>query len=748
LGTPATALFSGGVAVTWVLTNGNHTLTGFAGATEVIGVTITDAGVYTVDLKAPIDNQNMTAEDALNLVVPVSVSDGITTTPSASGLVISIEDDSPVAVAPTAISLANQAGGDFLASLDPSLLNNYGGDGGTPRFAASLNGSNSGLTSNFNVITYNVSANGLVLTGIANGGTIFTITLLPGSNQYSVNLDGVVDSLTTLSFAGGGYQFTGGNTAWAAFVPTGQTPTAPIDDNSRDLLLTPSIGGVNAGTINGSSVAGGVGSGNAVDAGDMVRVDFVTDLRGDTAGPGGYGIAGNRDHIFDGHYVANGASALFTSSSGSTVRITAKDDPDGAGLNVVGDGTIDPISRIVIAYNGVSSAFIVPTAAPTNYIVNGITYTVTLNADGSVNVAGVQGTSGAGAIGTQIAVYTTTGYGSLEFAHAGGSDFKLGDFGVVVQNTQPVNFTVPVVVVDGDGDTSLAANLAITLTAPPVPPVVLDLDGDGAEFLSTAAGVLFDFNGDGVREGTAWAGADDGLLAIDRNGDGLITTGAELVFGGNGLTDLQGLAANYDSNGDGQLTAADADFASFGVWQDANSNGVTDAGEYHSLTDAGVTSISLTSDGKAYTAADGTVEVAGTGSYTLADGSVRTLADASFAIDGGASATDAALDHVASLDGGGSDMMSGLLALSAGLSGGDVAAQSLSPQAVLADVLDGGGVDKLLQAFVDQDGGLSGGSDTGSFDLASFLNQDVHGSDAIMFRQSVTEALHEMVAAG
>ena len=99
-------------------------------------------------------------------------------------------------------------------------------------------------------------------------------------------------------------------------------------------------------------------------------------------------------------------------------------------------------------------------------------------------------------------------------------------------------------------------------------------------------------------------------------------------------TDLEGLAANYDSNKDGVLDASDADFAKFGVWQDANSNGVTDAGEFQSLSDAGIASINLVSDGVEYAAADGDVTVHGTSSFTKTDGTTGEVADASFATAG------------------------------------------------------------------------------------------------------------------
>jgi hypothetical protein len=214
-----------------------------------------------------------------------------------------------------------------------------------------------------------------------------------------------------------------------------------------------------------------------------------------------------------------------------------------------------------------------------------------------------------------------------------GSPMKISSIGFLTVSTtaQSAQLTFNVTVQDSDGDT---ASQTLVVNVSGTSPIVLDLDGDGAEFLSTAAGVAFDYLGDGNPESTAWVGADDGLLAIDSNGNGLVDNGSEIVFGGNGLTDLQGVAAKYDSNKDGVLDANDADFAKFGVWQDANSNGVTDAGEFRSLTDAGIVRINLVSNGVEYAAANGEVTVHGTASYTKADGTTGDVADASFATAG------------------------------------------------------------------------------------------------------------------
>ena len=172
-------------------------------------------------------------------------------------------------------------------------------------------------------------------------------------------------------------------------------------------------------------------------------------------------------------------------------------------------------------------------------------------------------------------------------------------------------------------DSTSAATIPAANTT--IAPVVLDLNGDGVQFLAADGGVHYDY-GSGL-VATAWVGADDGILVRDANGDGTVTDASEFVFGGNGVTDLEALHAQYGE----QLDASDADFVMFAVWNDANSNGIADAGELVSLTDAGIVSISLVSDGQAYTAANGDVTVAGTSSFTRTDGSTGSAADAAFA---------------------------------------------------------------------------------------------------------------------
>lgn len=130
-------------------------------------------------------------------------------------------------------------------------------------------------------------------------------------------------------------------------------------------------------------------------------------------------------------------------------------------------------------------------------------------------------------------------------------------------------------------------------------PLVVDLDGDGIELRPIHRGVNFDFWASDHPTAVAWTDRDDGLLAIDRDGDGVIGDGSEL-FGNisgdvaNGFEDLARLdAPDMGGDGSGALDAGDAAFGQLVVWRDADIDGRTDAGELLSLVELGVTSIPL-----------------------------------------------------------------------------------------------------------------------------------------------------------
>ncbi len=200
-----------------------------------------------------------------------------------------------------------------------------------------------------------------------------------------------------------------------------------------------------------------------------------------------------------------------------------------------------------------------------------------------------------------------------------------------------------------------AADLVITANGGSVLlPVILDMGADGLKFGVT----WFDFDNDGAAEEGHWP-LGDALLALDRNGDGLITNGSELSFVGDhpgARTDLEGLRA-YDENADGYLTPADHSFGRFAIWRD-DGDGVSQPDELTSLFQAGVTSISLIADGAGGTNADG--------------GVIFGWTDVAFEDDSIVRAADAGIFYVASSSnaaGGSTDL--GVISVNGDASGGE-----------------------------------------------------------------------------
>lgn len=171
----------------------------------------------------------------------------------------------------------------------------------------------------------------------------------------------------------------------------------------------------------------------------------------------------------------------------------------------------------------------------------------------------------------------------------------------------------------------------------PRDPLVLDLDGDGFEIVGLG-NIHFDHDGDGVLTRTGWVSRDDALLVRDRNANGNIDTGAELFgdftpladgsFAANGFAALAAL----DTNGDGKIDANDPAFAELRLWQDANQDGATDAGELISLAEAGVASLNLGHTLRNQNIGNGN-QLAREGSFTRSDGTTSLMGEFRLATD-------------------------------------------------------------------------------------------------------------------
>ncbi len=136
-------------------------------------------------------------------------------------------------------------------------------------------------------------------------------------------------------------------------------------------------------------------------------------------------------------------------------------------------------------------------------------------------------------------------------------------------------------------------------------PIVIDLANNGINLGEAGVGVYFDVNADGIRDHVQWVrrGGDEGFLAMDRTGNGLIDDGSELfgvgtpmeLEGCNAVNGFVGLA-QYDArqlggNDDGFITASDAIWPQLRVWLDLNADGVSTAPEMRTLQSLGITAL-------------------------------------------------------------------------------------------------------------------------------------------------------------
>lgn len=156
--------------------------------------------------------------------------------------------------------------------------------------------------------------------------------------------------------------------------------------------------------------------------------------------------------------------------------------------------------------------------------------------------------------------------------------------------------------------TTLLATLTLTGQSPSRPSTVLLIPLDAKDDKSTnhhkatfplttrEDGVLFDLDGDGKLEQVAWTQANAAIafLAIDKNENGTIDNGSELVGNrvlegaANAIHALSKMPQSHDDTvqgGPAWINDADPVYKKLLLWQDANHNGVSDANELRPVSD-------------------------------------------------------------------------------------------------------------------------------------------------------------------
>ena len=640
------------ISLSWNALTDTLTGTGPRGVLFTLVVTNPANGAYTVTLLDNVLHASGGTENDTSVLLSYRVADADGST-NVGDLVLTFDDDTPVVTSAGNVTLTGSAlsatgvfdyeiGADSRTTFSTAngdltsvALSGLVGSSAITNVSTTKTGETATSATFTFSFQYDSDPN---LAGVQTATSTGTLSFNKTSGQYTITLNQPIATFETVT--------TSGTISQESFNLDGSAASQPEIVVSRldtdfYVRFTGVNGGMNSGgnaTFAGGEVFSGTqgwvsvtGTENGVSSdtlqnSEVLNLDFYTASPGGALNPGAG--TGRADTIF-----------LKVDQLGATedlVVILKLIDPDDNSVTtraiVVDSGDIwkpaDGANPLGIAYGDADGVIIIEgndyNFGSENYQIygaqlmtstNGITLAAGTNA---INLNRATGASGA-----------STNNDTFDSTTNDTDVVKIVDIGFIqrTQNTQQLKLNIDVTVTDADGD-SVSQTLLVNGG---VPPVALDLDGDGVEFMPVAAGVDFDYDGNGNREGTAWVGVDDGLLAIDNNANGRVDNGSEIIFARDGLTDLEGLAADYDSNKDGVLDASDADFAKFGVWQDANSNGVTDAGEFRSLSDAGIVSIGLVSDGMGYSAAGGDVSVAGQALYTKADGSTGIVADASFA---------------------------------------------------------------------------------------------------------------------
>ena len=167
------------------------------------------------------------------------------------------------------------------------------------------------------------------------------------------------------------------------------------------------------------------------------------------------------------------------------------------------------------------------------------------NGNNTVNVTGLLD-------GVQIATYTADGYTTLEYSYVTGSDFQIGGFGgSVINSGVPVNFAVPVQLVDADGDTA-DSSIVVTLEPEALPLASVNIAANLLTQSNASSVVTIQFSEAPVNF------TDADISAVGGTVTGLAATADPLVY-------TATFTATAGFSGIGSVTVGTA-------WQDANGN--------------------------------------------------------------------------------------------------------------------------------------------------------------------------------
>jgi len=374
-------------------------------------------------------------------------------------------------------------GNDLSAGGDPVYLTGYGTSTLTGYVDENLNG------------TYDPGTDTVVL----------TVQVDPSGNQWFAQIDVDLDngSATNFDLVGG---ISGGNNDHQAI---GADDSTNNTDNV-DLIVEGSPGSVN--TSNGRI---GVGGGQSISAGEVVKIEFVINA---VTSPDGADLTGfDWDSTFGTEVFRQDVNRISgPQSNGANFTVSAWDtdgdddiigDPDDVMVTITNvlilnqadtsvfdiTGGVNTGSSVVNPDTSVTYSFTVNEGSETHNL------TVTTNVDGSISITGIPE-------GWEYQIESADGdpfEGVSIEGDTGGSNFTLGALTIGEESTgDPFDMEFDISGTDGDGD-AISGNLTLTVEPPveaaaaPSPAVLSSssltgsVDGSLAEDLVTLDGTYF-----------------------------------------------------------------------------------------------------------------------------------------------------------------------------------------------------------------------------------------------------------------
>ena len=478
-------------------------------------------------------------------------------------------------------------GGGVIYSADYLLLEGQaydvtvgaGGQPNTERYRVNDNGTNGG-TSNFeSIVAYGGGGGG----GIGRGG-------------YSGASSGGAGPDTGASSGAATQGYSGANgAAYDGYVASGGGGGAG-GPGSRGLYGIDGYGWATSSSPGGN---GGVGL-----AYDIIGIESFY------GGGGGGGANTNAAATVTGGLGGlGGGGAGAQTNNGQGVAGLANTGGGGGGGDYEGQGAAGGSGIVIVRYTGTinnSSA-----TEDTAKSIQGIQITDSDSTNNTVTFATSDGTlSVATNVKNGLAASAVSGSGTATLILAGAvsqiNTTLAASSGLIYSPTTKFNGIATLTMTSDDGaggiDTdTLVMNVraANDMSVSSVTPLILDLNGDSVRTFGKEAGPQFDIAGLGLKALVGWSSPEDGFLVRDINYDGSINDGSEM-FGEatvlangeraqNGFEALSDLDINHDSTIDSQ----DEAFNSLAVWRDANTDGITDAGELLTLAQHDIASLSL-----------------------------------------------------------------------------------------------------------------------------------------------------------